>query len=58
MAAARQIRMTVNGASHEAWVEPRTTLADFLLALGAADRFLGAGRDDESRPDPRATAPS
>ncbi len=42
MAAARQIRMTVNGASHEAWVEPRTTLADFLRGqLGLTGTHIG-----------------
>ncbi len=30
MATARSVRVTVNGVTHEALVEPRTTLADFL----------------------------
>ncbi len=42
MAAARKIRMTVNGASHEAWVEPRTTLTDFLRGqLGLTGTHIG-----------------
>jgi carbon-monoxide dehydrogenase small subunit len=37
MATAKRVRMTVNGVTHEALVEPRTTLVDFLrdeLGLG------------------------
>jgi len=38
----RQIRMTINGASYEALVEPRTTLVDFLRAdLGLTGTHVG-----------------
>jgi len=41
-AAARRIRVTVNGLAHEALVEPRTTLADFLRGdLGLGGTHLG-----------------
>ncbi len=41
-AAARHIRVTVNGVAHEALVEPRTTLADFLRGdLGLGGTHLG-----------------
>jgi carbon-monoxide dehydrogenase small subunit len=41
-AAARRIRVTVNGVAHEALVEPRTTLADFLRGdLGLGGTHLG-----------------
>jgi carbon-monoxide dehydrogenase small subunit len=42
MATARQIRLTVNGVSHEALVEPRTTLVDFLRGeLGLVGTHVG-----------------
>ena len=42
MTAARQVRVTVNGVSQEASVEPRTTLADFLReGLGLGGTHLG-----------------
>jgi len=42
MATPRQIRLTVNGVSHQAWVEPRTTLVDFLRGeLGLAGTHVG-----------------
>ena len=42
MSGPRTIRLTVNGVSHEASVEPRTTLADFLRgALGLGGVHLG-----------------
>ena len=42
MATPRTIRMTVNGASYEAMVEPRTTLVDFLRTrLGLTGTHVG-----------------
>ena len=42
MTTKRQIRMTINGASYEALVEPRTTLVDFLRAdLGLTGTHVG-----------------
>ncbi|MDZ4278839.1 MAG: (2Fe-2S)-binding protein [Dehalococcoidia bacterium] len=42
MHAARQIRLTVNGAAYEAHVEPRTTLVDFLRGqLGLTGTHVG-----------------
>ncbi len=42
MAAARQIRLTVNGVYYEASVEPRTTLVDFLRGeLGLTGTHVG-----------------
>jgi carbon-monoxide dehydrogenase small subunit len=42
VATAQQIRVTVNGVVHEALVEPRTTLADFLrVELGLTGTHLG-----------------
>jgi carbon-monoxide dehydrogenase small subunit len=42
MVAMRRIRMTVNGLSREAEVEPRTTLADFLrVQLGLTGTHIG-----------------
>ena len=42
MAAARQVRLTVNGAPYEAAVEPRVTLVDFLRGqLGLTGTHVG-----------------
>ena len=42
MAAARQVRLTVNGAPYEATVEPRVTLVDFLRGqLGLTGTHVG-----------------
>ncbi len=42
MATARQVRFTVNGVTHEALVEPRTTLVDFLRGeLGLGGTHVG-----------------
>ena len=42
MATARQVRLTVNGVTHEALVEPRLTLVDFLRGqLGLGGTHVG-----------------
>ena len=42
MTTKRQIRMTINGSSYDALVEPRTTLVDFLRAdLGLTGTHVG-----------------
>jgi carbon-monoxide dehydrogenase small subunit len=42
MTTPRQVRLTVNGVTHEARVEPRITLVDFLRGeLGLAGTHVG-----------------